>query len=126
MLADLAKALGIIRGTLDVEPERVSAVDAVKVFDAFVEIERAIVAGKALFAGRAADAGVWKKEGHRSPGSWMAEVMGTGLGEANGLLETSERLGSLPETAGALRRGELSGPQLREIAGTASANPGVV
>jgi hypothetical protein len=86
-------------------------VDAAGVFEVANDLERAVVALKTLFAGRAADAGVWRENGHKSAVSWMAETSGTGLSEVNGMLETSERLRSLPETTEALRRGELSGPQ---------------
>ena len=66
MLADLETALAIIQSTLTVEPERVSASDAAKVFGVLNDLERAVVAGKTLFAGRAADAGVWREQGHKS------------------------------------------------------------
>ena len=39
------------------------------------------------------------------------------------MIETSERLVSLPETSEALRRGQLSGAQVREITATAVRNP---
>ncbi len=123
MLADLEKALGIIRETLSVEPETVTAGDAAKVFDAFVELERAGAAGKTLYARRAADAGDWRKQGYRNAESWVAQTTGSGLGEARGLLDTAERLDSLPETTEALRRGALSAMQLKEIAATAIENP---
>jgi hypothetical protein len=86
-------------------------VDAARVFEVANDLERAVVGLKTLFAGRAADAGVWRENGHKSAASWMAETSGTGLSEVNGMLVTSERLRSLPETTEALRRGELSGPQ---------------
>jgi len=119
MTADLVKALGLLRRSLEVEPETVAAVDAARIFDLFLEMERAVVAGKTLYARRAADAGVWRSEGHKNPASWMAETAGSGFGEANAVLEMSERLQSLPETTEALRRGELSAPQLREITAAA-------
>jgi hypothetical protein len=123
MLGDLETALGLIRPCLRLEPEKVAAADAAKLFDLFLEIEKAGLAGKTLFAGRAAAAGLWREQGHRSPAAWMAEAAGTGPVEANGTLEMSERLQSLPETTEALRRGELSAPQLREITATACAVP---
>jgi hypothetical protein len=123
MRGDLQKALGLLRRSLEVEPETVAAVDAARIFDLFLEMERAVVAGKTLYAGRAADAGVWKSQGHKSPASWMAQTAGSGFGEATAVLEMSERLRSLPETTEALRRGELSAPQLREITAAAMAAP---
>jgi len=123
MLVDLAKALGIIREALTLDPDTVTTSDASKVFDAFVELERAGLAGKTLYARRAAAAGDWRKEGYRNPESWVAQTTGSGLGDARGLLDTAERLDALPETTEALRRGALSASQLKEIAATAIENP---
>jgi hypothetical protein len=53
----------------------------------------------------------------------VAATTGTGFGESIGIIETAEQLQSLPETTEALRRGELSAPQLRAIASTAATNP---
>jgi hypothetical protein len=47
----------------------VSASDAAKVFDAFVELERIAAAGKTLFAVRAAHSDVWQERGHKSAAS---------------------------------------------------------
>jgi hypothetical protein len=124
-LALFEQALSDFRGELSgFEPGLVSTGDAARLFDVFSAIERTMMAAKTLVAGRAADSGRWKELGHRSPASWVAEKTGTGLGEAIGMLENSERLEFLPRTSEALRRGELSGAQLREIAPTAAVNPG--
>jgi hypothetical protein len=66
LLETLQRASQDVLGTLTVEPERVSASDAAKVFGVLNDLERAVVAGKTLFAGRAADAGVWREQGHKS------------------------------------------------------------
>lgn len=108
----------------DFEPALVSTGDAARLFMVFTALERTVLAAKTLVAGRAAESERWRDEGHRTPASWVAHNTGTGLGEAIGMLENSERLESLPETSDALRRGELSGPQLKEITATASAHPG--
>jgi hypothetical protein len=124
LLSILERALRDIRGAVcDLEPERLSSTDAATLFSVFSALERAAVAGKTLTAARAADSRVWRDQGHRSAAAWVAQTTGTALGEAIGVLETAERLQSLPDTAGALRRGELSAPQVREIASTATANP---
>ncbi|HTT87289.1 MAG TPA: DUF222 domain-containing protein [Acidimicrobiales bacterium] len=83
---------------------------ALRVFGA---LERSVVAGKTLLGRRASEAGTWREAGHRSPASWVAQASGTSLGEAIAVLETGERLGALPDTAAALRRGEVSGPRPR-------------
>jgi hypothetical protein len=91
MVATLQRALREIKGTLaEFEPDRVAAADGAKVFALFLELQRVVGAGKTLHASRAADAGLWRDQGHRSPASWMAE--------------TAEALQSLPETTEALRR----------------------
>ena len=46
LLETLQRASQDVLGTLTVEPERVSASDAAKVFDAFVDLERIAAAGK--------------------------------------------------------------------------------
>jgi hypothetical protein len=123
-LAVFERILGEVRGELaDFEPAVIATGDAAKLLDVFAAIERSMVAATTLVAGRAAEAGLWREEGHRSPASWLAQKRGTGVGEAVGTLESSERLGGLPETTEALRRGELSGPQLKVITAAAAENP---
>jgi hypothetical protein len=122
----LEKALGQIRAELTgFEPELISTGDAARIFEVFLDLERVVVAGKTLVASRAAEAGQWREQGHRSPAEWVDQKTGSGLGSSISMLETSERLAGLPETTEALRRGELSGPQLKEIAATATENPAV-
>ena len=53
----------------------------------------------------------------------MAQKTGTGIGEALGALETSAALECLPATTEALRRGALSSPQVKVIAGAAAVDP---
>lgn len=124
MLADLLDARRrIVAHLAEADPDRVSTAQAVEVFEVFVELERLVVAGKVLYSGRATQGTAWRDEGHRSAASWMAEKTGTGLGEALSTLETAEALQSLPETADALRRGALSGAELKVIAGAAGSHP---
>jgi hypothetical protein len=123
-LAVFEKALGDFRGELeDFDPALVTSGDAARAFAVFTDLEKTISAAKTLVASRATEEGDWKKEGHRSPASWVAEKTGSGFGEATSILESSERLVSLPETTDALRRGELSGAQMRAITATAAENP---
>jgi hypothetical protein len=124
MLATLDRALRAITEELsDFDPALITTSDAARVFEAFTSLERAVVAGKTLVAGRAAESGQWREQGHRSPAAWMAQTTGTGLGEAIAMLETAQQLASLPETTEALKRAELSGPQVKVIASTAAENP---
>jgi hypothetical protein len=125
VLADLVDARRrIVAHLAEADPDRVTTAQAVAVFEVFADLERLVVAGKVLYCGRATAGTAWRDEGHRSAAAWMAEKTGTGVGEVRATLETAEALRSLPETTEALRRGELSAPQVKVIAGAAASHPG--
>jgi hypothetical protein len=105
------------------DPDRVTSAQAAALVELFAEIERLGAAGRVLYARRAADSTVWRDEGHRSAASWLAAKTKTGLGDAMATFETAEALGSLPSTSEALRRGDLSISQAREITSAAAAHP---
>ena len=105
------------------DPDRVTTAQAAALVELFAEIERLGAAGRVVYAKRAAHSTVWRDEGHRSAASWMAAKTGTRLGDAMATLETAEALESLPSTSEALRRGDLSVPQAREITSAATAHP---
>ncbi len=105
------------------DPDRVTTAQAAELVALFAEIERLGSAGKVLYANRAAESTVWRDEGHRSAASWMAEKAKTGMGEALATLETGTALLSLPATAEALRRGDLSATQVKVIAAAAIDHP---
>jgi hypothetical protein len=124
VLAQLEEARGeIARHLAEADPDRVTTSRAVEVMALFAEIERLGSAGKILFTRRASQGTAWRDEGHRSAASWMAQKTGTGLGDAMATLETAEALTALPQTTEALRRGELSGPQVKVIAAAAASHP---
>src|SRR5580658_6819713 len=123
-LAVFEKALGDFREELaDFDPALVTTGDAARAFSVFTALEKMTMAARILVTARATEAGEWEKEGHRSPAHWVAEKTGTGFGEGISTLDSSARLAGLPETTEALRRGELSGAQVREITATAMQNP---
>src|SRR3954467_2084456 len=105
-----------------VDPVLLHAPDAAKLLEAAVDVEQRAGALKTLLAKRAADAGQWAKDGYRSPEEWLAKKTGTSYGQAAGTLNASEKLEQLPELEGAARRGELSGPQLNELAAAATSD----
>src|SRR5579862_4766366 len=124
-VAVFEKVLGQCRAELaGFDPALVSAPDAARLFSVLNELERTVVAAKTLVAERATEAGQWQAAGHRDAASWVAATTGTALGQARGLLERSSRLAALPETTEALRRGELSAPQLQAVTAGATAHPG--
>jgi hypothetical protein len=105
------------------DPDRVTTAQAAELVELFAEIERLGAAGRVVYTKRAAESTVWRDQGHRSAASWMAEKTKTGMGDAIATLETAEALQSLPATSDALRRGELSTPQVKVIAAAAAAHP---
>jgi hypothetical protein len=113
----------IARELAGADPDRVTTATASEIVTMCGEVERFLVATKMLFGPRASQGIAWRDAGHRSAASWMAEKSGTALGEAVGILETAEALQCLPETTEALKRGELSGSQVKVIAAAAAEHP---
>jgi hypothetical protein len=70
-----------------------------------------------------ATAGTWEGRGDRSAAEWLARTTGTSMSDAIGTVTTAQQLGQLPGTAAAVRRGDLSPAQTREVAGAATADP---
>ncbi len=125
MLADLKNARReVARHLAAADPDRVTTAQAAELVELFAEIERLGAAGKVVYTTRAAESTVWRDEGHRSAASWMAEKTKTGMGDAIATLETAAALQSLPATSDALRRGDLSAPQVKVIAAAAAGHPG--
>ena len=121
MLAELrgmVKSLDAILSSLD--PALLHTSDALQVLDAATAVAQRADAIKTLVASRAAEAGQWASQGHRSPEEWLAKKTGTSYGQAAGTINASEKLAELPELEGAVRNGELSGPQLNELASAAT------
>jgi hypothetical protein len=112
------------RGLSHFEPERVTTDQAASVFEIAAEVELLAGSLKLLAAKRAAKSGMWAKEGHRLPASWVAKKSKSSYGEAISLLETAEQLVSLPRTTEALKNGRLSRSQVKEVAQAASSHPG--
>ncbi|HYI45166.1 MAG TPA: DUF222 domain-containing protein [Actinomycetota bacterium] len=124
MFEKVDRALGLLKEAVaELEPEVLEARSAAKLAQDFGYIERLGAAGKALAARRVADSGVWKRDGSRSPGHWLAKRTGESVGKAVSTIETAQRLSELPQTEAAVRRGKLSETQSKEIASAAALNP---
>jgi hypothetical protein len=102
------------------DPALVHPTDARRIVEAAAAAEQRAASIKTLFVRRAADSGVWAKEGYRSPEEWLAKQTGTSYGQAVGTLNASEKLQELPKLEKAVRDGELSQPQLNELASAAT------
>ncbi len=119
-LGDMATGLrSILR---EFEPECITAGQATEVLETAAEVERLAGSVKLLCASRAAQSTRWATEGHRSAASWMAEKTKGTFGEAISTIETAERLTELPATAEALKNGELSSAQAKEVASAAGSD----
>ncbi len=105
----------------EADPDRVTAAQAATLLTLFADIERLGAAGKVLFSKRAAESTIWRDEGHRSAASWMAEKTRTAWVTPSQPSRRPQRLQLLPDTTEALRRGELSGPQVKVIAAAGGA-----
>src|SRR2546421_11170869 len=114
----MAKGLDGMLSSLD--PSLLHPTDAVRVLEAASAVEQRAASLKTLVAERAAEAGEWHRQGHRSPEDWLAQMTGTGYGQAAGTLDASTKLPELPALSEAVRAGELSAPKLQELARAAT------
>jgi hypothetical protein len=124
MLVELQEMAQELRRELGrTEPDRMTTSQAAAILEAAAEVERLAGSLKLLVASRACKSRKWVTEGHRSPASWIAEKSRGSFGEALSTLETSRRLSDLSETANALRSGDLSRSQAKEVTEAASTDP---
>jgi HNH endonuclease len=107
----------------ELDPDRLAGGDAVRLYASFVALDRLVLAGKTLLAPRIDASGVWQHRGHRNAASLLAEVEGVAPGQAQSLLEVGRRLGQLPGTQEAVRRGTLSGPKVVQLTGAGILDP---
>ena len=121
-VATLTEGMASLVARLD--PDTLLGADATALYAALARLERLVGAAKVLLAPRIATSGHWEAEGHRSPASLLADLEGVSPGQAKRTLTTGQRLVGLPGTEEALRAGRLSGPQVAEIAETATVDPG--
>src|SRR4051812_13213817 len=106
VLAGIIESMNEVVGRLN--PTAVRADDATRMWEQLATIERLANAGRVLLAGRGGQSAAWRQAGHRTAASWMAATAGESVGTAEAALTTSSQLNDLPDTAAALRAGELS------------------
>src|SRR5579872_6909715 len=94
----------VVRYTARFEPSALRASDAARVVSEAALLEASISTLKALAAARAAEAGNWKKDGHRSAAEALAHGTGTSVSSAKEVLEVGRRLLDQPEVDAAARR----------------------
>ncbi|MFN2625996.1 MAG: DUF222 domain-containing protein, partial [Mycobacteriales bacterium] len=81
---------------------------AARVVEHVAAMRNALATVEAAAAKRVAETGHWRRAGATSAEAWLAGQGGTTVGAARDALATAERLVSLPRTAAAAKRGELS------------------
>ena len=107
----------------ELDPALLTGRDACGVYLSFAGMERLVVGAKALLAPRIDASGIWKEDGHRSAPSMLAAIEGVSAGQARTTLEVGHRLGQLPATEDAVRRGTLSGSKVTELTGALVLDP---
>jgi hypothetical protein len=107
----------------EVEVEHLDAPAAARLVEECAEAERLLAALRVLAAATLEDKALWRREGFRSVGAWMASKTGTALGTAIATMDMVDRLAELPLLAEAFWDGRLSEAQAREIADVASELP---
>jgi hypothetical protein len=105
------------------EPELLTLEAATAAVRFFSEVEHLAAAGKALSARRCAEMGAHRAGGQRSPAEWLSSLTNEPVGQSIGTLETAAAASSAPALDDALRKGELSPAQSREIAAAAALDP---
>jgi hypothetical protein len=122
--ARLEEAVSLLSSVVsELDPDRLTGADATSLYGSMAGAERLVLAGKALLAPRIEASGVWRESGHRDAASLMASVEGVSPGQARHTLAVGQRLGELPGTADAVRRGELSGPKVGALTGAGILDP---
>src|SRR5688500_9609466 len=120
----LGEVLAAVRSLVaGFEVDGLDAPEAAQVVEQCAEAERLLGALRALAAATLEDKALWRREGFRSVGAWMASKTGTAVGPAIGTSEMVRLLADLPVMAEAFRCVRLSGMQAREIAAVAAEVP---
>lgn len=120
-LEQLVEALALVVAGLD--RSVLSGKESLRLCCLFARAERLCVAGKALCAAEVSSSGAYRSEGARDGASWLAEVSGEDLSAARDLLAVGAASCELPGLDRALRSGELSGRQARQVERAASVDP---
>jgi hypothetical protein len=121
VIAALTESLAHRVGLLD--PAEVPADEAKRLVHIGTKLERLGHALRLAGTARMVATGTWQGEGDKSAAAWVARTTGTSMSDAIGTVTTAEQLENLPGTAEAVRRGDLSPEQAKEVAGAATADP---
>src|SRR5688572_24834916 len=116
-LSWLDEAIALLdRGLASFEAATIAGSDLATVVAKATRVERAGTTLRTLVGTRINDTQPHRGTADKSAAEWLARKAGLPVGRAIGELETSERLVAQPVLDRAARAGELSGPQLAELA----------
>lgn len=107
------------------DPDGIDAEGAVELFGQFDRIERLAAAAKTLLARRVEASGTWQRRGYASAAEHVAALTGSSVSAARDTIATSDKIGSLPLVARAMREGAVSRAQAEVIADAAALAPGL-
>jgi hypothetical protein len=107
----------------ELEPGVLDLGDAKTALRHITEMRNMLGAAESRVAKRIADAGEWRRTGHRSPEEALARSTGVSISTAKDALATAERVQSLPVVAEQLNAGKLSPAQAALVSDAAAANP---
>jgi hypothetical protein len=107
----------------DYDPNLYLVDDATAVMVRMTKMERRLEAGCLSTARRLEKAHVYKHEGFKTPGNWLATITGQPVGQAAASLEAARSIEEHPLVQEAFSSGRLSEAQAKEIASASDACP---
>jgi hypothetical protein len=113
--------LGALASSLD--PDLLSVADAARLIEVLAAIEKLAAGMRLLLARRIDNESLFGETGDRNAAAWLAKRTGQSARDAARDLETSKKLAALPDTAEAVRKGEVSPTQAGHVADGATADP---
>ena len=123
MSSKVRQAIQLMREHLaEVDLGCLDGAGARRLVEASATLARLATASATLGSGRVAELGVHHAS-FRSTAHYLARVSGTSVGAAEQTIRTAQQIEHLPATEAALRSGQLSGAQVKEVAAAASADP---
>jgi len=103
------------------DPDVYSGEDCAVLVEELAAIEKVSAAARVRAAARAGECGAHRERGFSHVSDWMARATGSTAGSAKAALQTAAALESQPEAKAALKAGELSFAQARELVKTEAA-----
>ncbi len=125
MEQSLVELVQLLRAALvSFDPGLYSGEDCAVLVEELAAVEKVSGFARVRAAARAGECGAHRERGFADVADWMARATGSTAGSAKTALETAAALELQPEAEAALKAGELSFAQARELVKTEAAVPG--